>query len=243
MTPAARAQAAISILDDWLSEKAQLHRKLAAWGRRNRYAGSKDRHAIADLVWDAVRCKRSALWCANATEERATGRDLIRGRLISRGNDPSKIFTGDQYAPAVLTAQEQRSRDLGVAPRAVRLDYPDWLDPHLADVPDTELDLLRDRAPLYLRVNALKATRAKATESLEQDRSETAPAPLAPLALRVTTGERRVRQSAAYLNGLVEIQDSASQAIVAMAPCTPGTTVVDLCCGGGGKTLAGFLPT
>ncbi|MEM1159947.1 MAG: RsmB/NOP family class I SAM-dependent RNA methyltransferase, partial [Pseudomonadota bacterium] len=197
-----------------------------------------DRHAIADLVWDAVRCKRSALWSANVAEEGASGRDLIRGRLMSRGEDPSKVFNGEPYGPAVLTDEEQHERDLGVAPRAVRLDYPDWLGPHLADVPYAELDLLRDRAPLDLRVNALKATRSEAAKSLEQDQIETAPAPLTPLALRVTTGERRVRQSAAYLNGLVEIQDSASQAIVAMAPCTPGTTVLDLCCGGGGKTLA-----
>jgi 16S rRNA (cytosine967-C5)-methyltransferase len=52
MTPAARVSAAIEILDAVL-DGARAETALARWGRANRYAGSKDRAAIRDHVFDA----------------------------------------------------------------------------------------------------------------------------------------------------------------------------------------------
>ena len=68
MSPASRTQAAIEVLDRWQSGSQGLDRVLAAWGRANRYAGSGDRRAIADLVYDAVRRRRSAAWAVGAAE-------------------------------------------------------------------------------------------------------------------------------------------------------------------------------
>ncbi|MEM7189915.1 MAG: RsmB/NOP family class I SAM-dependent RNA methyltransferase [Pseudomonadota bacterium] len=239
MTPAARVQAAIGILDAWLADAGQLDRQLAAWGRQNRYAGSKDRHAIADLVWDAIRCRRSAAWAAGVDEDSATGRDLIRGRFLADGADPGDFFCGGRYGPAPLSASEQQPvRETATAPRAVRLDYPDWMEPHLANICDTSLEKLRGRASLDLRVNTLKASQDDAIASLAEEDIETEPVNGVPTALRVLTRPRGVRSSVAYRDGLVEIQDAASQAVAGMAACQPGETVLDLCCGGGGKTLA-----
>ena len=42
----------------------------------------------------------------------------------------------------------------------------------------------------------------------------------------------------AYLKGLIEIQDEGSQLAALLAGAKPGEQVVDLCAGGGGKTLA-----
>ncbi len=100
------------------------------------------------------------------------------------------------------------------------------------------LEALRARAPLDLRVNLLKATPAEAVAALAGDGIEAGPVPLAPTALRVLDGARRVAGSSAYAQGLVEIQDTASQAVADLADARPGETVLDLCAGGGGKTLA-----
>ena len=54
MTPAARVQAAIEILDLW-REGEPAERVLTRWARSNRYAGSGDRAAVRDLVFAALR--------------------------------------------------------------------------------------------------------------------------------------------------------------------------------------------
>ena len=129
-------------------------------------------------------------------------------------------------------------RTLHDASRPVRLDYPDWLEQHVSDVPDQCLDSLRDRAALDLRVNTLKSDRAQARDALAKEGIEADCVAHSPIALRVVSGERRVARSEAYLNGLVEIQDAGSQQLAAMASADPGDLILDLCTGGGGKSLA-----
>ncbi len=47
-----------------------------------------------------------------------------------------------------------------------------------------------------------------------------------------------IQSEPAFLKGLVEVQDEGSQLVALMAGARPGETVVDLCAGAGGKTLA-----
>ena len=55
MTPAARLQAAIAVLGQAMDGDTPVDRVLAAWGRAHRFAGSKDRAAIADTVYRCLR--------------------------------------------------------------------------------------------------------------------------------------------------------------------------------------------
>jgi len=225
VTPGARIQAAIDVLERWRSGGDGLDRVLAAWGRANRYAGSGDRRAVADLVYDTTRRLRSAAWVAGVGDD-GSSRDRLLGNLILDGAgaaDLAALFSGTGHAPAPLTAAElaRVGRPLETAPRAVRLDVPDWLAPQLAAVADPVLDALRRRAPLFLRVNLLRAEPGEAIAALAAEQIEAAPGPLAPTCLRVHAGAHLVHRSAAYRDGLVEVQDAASQAA-----------------GAGGKTLA-----
>ena len=235
MRPDARASAAIEVLDRWLSGAGPAERLLADWGRANRYAGSGDRRAIADLVYDALRRQRSAGWVAGAGD----GRGLILGGLLLEGTDPGAVFTGARHAPPPLAEREgEAGADLAEAPWAVRHDLPDWLEPHLGHLPPATLDAMTRRAPLDLRVNRLKSTPDEARARLSAEGIDTAPAELDRDALRVLSGAHRVLRSDAYRDGLVEIQDAASQAVARFAAARPTETVLDLCAGGGGKTLA-----
>ncbi|WP_425050716.1 RsmB/NOP family class I SAM-dependent RNA methyltransferase [Psychromarinibacter sp. S121] len=236
MTPGARIAAAIAVLDDVLSgEPAE--KVLTTWARRNRYAGSGDRAAIRDHVYDALRCRRSFAWMGGAE----TGRGLMLGALRAEGVDPSDLFNGEGYAPAPVAADET-GNDLADAPRAVRLDMPDWLMAPLADSLGDGLEpalaTLRTRAPVFLRVNLARGDLAEAQRVLASDGIETRPNPLAQTALEVTANPRRVAQSQAYRDGLVELQDASSQAACAAVPVQPGDRVLDYCAGGGGKALA-----
>lgn len=239
MTPSARIAAAIEIIDIWSAGDEGLDRVLTRWGREHRFAGSGDRRAIADHVYSTVRRMRSAAFVAGVEGSEIDGRALLRGSLMLDGSDPALFFTGEGYAPSPLTSAESRApRALTEAPRAVCLDLPDWLETELAGVEDAALAALRERAPLDLRVNLLKAETAEAIEALAEDGILVDPVALSPTALRVRDGARLVARSRAFREGLVDIQDAASQATADLAEAKQGETVLDLCAGGGGKALA-----
>ncbi len=243
MTPDARAAAAIAILDRWLAgEPAEA--ALTRWARASRYAGSGDREAVRDLVYDAIRKRRSAAALGGA-DDTATGRMLIQGCLRDAGAGPPG-WDGTRHAPGPLTDAERAlfAAPLPDLPRAVRLDCPDWLLPRFdhalgADT-DAVLTRMRQRAPVFLRAHAGRTDPAALARLLAGEGIETSPHPLASMALQVTGGARRLRGSAGFAQGLFEMQDAASQAVAERfaAVLTPGTRVLDFCAGGGGKALA-----
>lgn len=225
--------AAIAVLDRVLAGEAA-EKALVNWARGSRYAGSGDRAAVRDHVFDALRRMRS---CA-ALGGGLTGRGLMLGIVRAQGGDVAALFSGQGHAPAPPRPDE------APAPmsEAERLDCPDWLEPPLraalgADFPAV-MEAMQARAPVFLRVNLCKADRAQARAMLHAEGIVTHPHPLAATALEVVDGARRVAASAALREGVVELQDVASQAIVAALPLADGMRVLDFCAGGGGKTLA-----
>ncbi|MBW6505711.1 MAG: RsmB/NOP family class I SAM-dependent RNA methyltransferase [Rhodobacteraceae bacterium] len=235
MTPAARVAAAIDILDRHLGGEAA-EAALTQWARANRYAGSGDRAAVRDHVYDALRCRRSYAVLGGAL----TGRGLMRGRCAAQGIDADSIFTGSRFAPEALTEAE---RAPPVAPVGLdALDCPDWLAPALrASLGDDFAPVMaaqRQRAPLFLRVNAAHATRPEAIAALAADGIVAKPRDEVSFALQVTENARKVAVSMTYAQGVVEVQDLSSQAAVAALPLRPGMRVLDYCAGGGGKLLA-----
>lgn len=189
-------------------------------------------------MFDAARCRRS--FAALGGGE--TGRGLMIGALRAAGADLAEAFTGEGYAPAALAPGEGEGPPFEALPDAVRLDCPDWLKAPLRDSLEADflpvMEALRHRAPVFLRVNTAKATLETAQAALAEDGIEARPHPLSPTALEVTTGARRVQAGRAYREGLVELQDVASQAVVDLLGVTAGARVLDYCAGGGGKSLA-----
>lgn len=235
MTPEARISTAADILDTILAgEPAE--KALTGWARRSRFAGSKDRAAIRDHVFEALRCLRSFAVLGGAR----SGRGLMIGMLRAEGRDPDTVFTGQGHAPAALSDEERRA---GAQPQGNdALDLPDWLVPAFAGSLGAQAQevaqIMRSRAPVMLRVNGRKAARAAAIEALAQDGVEAIPVQISDTALLVQSGARQINGSAAYRDGLVELQDGASQAVVDRLPLRDGQRVLDYCAGGGGKVLA-----
>lgn len=236
MTPAARAQSAIEILDRVLAGEPT-EKALTQWARSNRFAGSKDRAAIRDLVFDAIRCKRSHAHYGGTL----TGRGLIIGGLRERGQDPANLFDGSTYGPKALTPDEQ-GLEISEIEGATAVDLPGWVwhqfQQDLGRNAAPTANALRNRAHVFLRVNTRKSTVRDVQQALEKEGILTEPSPISNTALQVTQNPRRVATSRAYQNGLVELQDAASQAVCDLQDLTSAHTVLDFCAGGGGKTLA-----
>ncbi len=234
MVPGARMDAAIGILDAILAG-ARAEAALISWGRASRYAGSGDRAAVRDLVFQALRRRRSAAWEGGSD----TGRGLMLGLLRIAGRDPAGLFTGGRAPPP--PGPDEAGRRLAEAPRAVRLDCPDWLMPRMAAAlgADTDAALAagQERGPVFLRVNLHRASREHAAAALAADGIVTRLHPEVASALEVLSGARRLAVAAAGREGLVEPMDAHSQAVVLALGEVAGLEVLDYCAGGGGKAL------
>lgn len=213
MTPGARLQAAIELVDliadAARNDGAAADTIIARWFAARRYAGSKDRRAVRDLVYRVIR----------RFGEPVVAREAF-ATLADEDTEVAAAFDGSPYGPPALSPDDRRET---VGPMA------GWL---AKAIPAIEHAALLERAPLDLRVNRLKTTR------------DAVQAMLGGVGVAGVDDALRfaepfaVEASEASANGLIEVQDAGSQLIALAARPAPGMTVVDLCAGGGGKTLA-----
>lgn len=250
MRPGAQIKAAAEVLDDVLSRHRTAADALADWGRSHRFAGSGDRAAIGNLVYDALRRRRSLSAQMSSDAPRALALAAASQALgipeegvIAAAEDPAT-----PHAMGALSEQERSGivRKLDAeTPAAVLGDIPDWLYPSFerafGTVAADEGAAFARRAPVDLRVNTLKADRPKVLKALARFApSET---PLSPLGVRLPApgGPRRspnVEAEAAHGRGWFEVQDEGSQVAALLAGVAPRHQVLDICAGAGGKTLA-----
>ena len=218
MTPPARVQAAIEILDEVIasarSDGPPADAIVQRYFKTRRYAGSKDRRAVRELAYRAIR---------RSGELPPSGRAAMVG-LAGEDAEVAASFDGSAHGPATI----------GSEPSVKAQIIPDWLKPELSIlVCPKEWPKLLERAPLDLRINSARTSR----EAMLPMFDGAVPTRLSPWGLRLA-GETRLDDHPAYIDGLVEVQDEGSQ-LIALA-CSPadGLTVLDLCAGAGGKALA-----
>ena len=220
MRPGARLQAAIELLDQIIAAAreagAAADTLIARYFTDRRYAGAKDRRAVRELVYAAIR---------HAGERPVSGRAAMLG-LVQDDAELAVLFDGTPHAPAPITTGEPVAA-AGVAPA--------WLTALLAEagIVGEALAALVARAPLDLRVNPARASAADVVAAFP------GAALLAglPQAVRAAHGTP-VEQHPLWAAGAIEIQDAGSQTVSLAAAAAPGQTIIDLCAGAGGKTLA-----
>jgi 16S rRNA (cytosine967-C5)-methyltransferase len=218
MTPAARLQAAIEVLDEIIASARNdgppADSIVTRYFKQRRYAGSKDRRAVRELVFRAIR--RSA-------ERPESGRVAILG--VAEEEPGLLELFGEPRGPEPQRDNEQAS------PAGL---VPEWLQPELSPLVDEqEWPALLERAPLDLRVNAARTSR----EEILRQIPDGIPTPLSPWGIRLPA-ETRIDDHAAFSTGLVEVQDEGSQLIALACEAAEGQQIVDLCAGAGGKSLA-----
>ncbi|MBI1239736.1 MAG: MFS transporter [Alphaproteobacteria bacterium] len=248
MTPGARLKAAIEILERLAEHPQPADKALREWGVRNRYAGSKDRAAIREMLFAAIRYRGDAAALMGANTPRAWVLGTAKLRL---GWSPSDIAsqTGEGRYHAAAVSEAERGRLAGAAPPAAgrgRRNWPDWLAVKLeaAFGPQAEelMAALLEPAPLDIRVNTGMTTREKVLGALGEVGFEARATPFSPWGLRVDRDEDLVgtnlRALPLFAKGAIDIQDEGSQLTALLSGAKPGRQVLDLCAGGGGKTLA-----
>ncbi|MEO8141364.1 MAG: RsmB/NOP family class I SAM-dependent RNA methyltransferase [Sphingomicrobium sp.] len=215
MTPAARVQAGIEILDQVIAaardDGPPADVIVSNYFRTRRYAGSKDRRAVRELVYRAIR---------RSGERPDSGRSAMLGL-----EDAAALFGEGGHGPEAVGEGESAAEEQLI---------PGWIEGELSPLvtPDKWPALL-ERAPLDLRIHTASITRAAAI-TLFDGAEET---PLSPWGIRLPS-DRQIDKHPAYLEGLVEVQDEGSQLIALACDPAPQANIIDLCAGAGGKALA-----
>src|SRR5712671_4853837 len=256
MTPGARIQAAIELLEAIAAGRGAADDIVGNYFRRHRFAGVKDRGAISEHIYAVLRQRAVLDWWidrfgrgALATDAR---RRLLAALVLVQGWAPAQIeraCDGDRFRPERLAPAErslvaalvEQTLEHPAMPDHVRWNYPAWLDPYLrgvfGDTLGREMAALSGPAALDLRVNLLKGDRLGAKIALEGEGVKAEESRYSPYGLRVF--ERiPLATLETFRSGLVEVQDEASQLAALLADARPGMRVVDFCAGAGGKTLA-----
>ena len=249
MTPAARIAAAIEVLETIDANARPGDELVTAYFRSRRYIGSKDRRAISERAF-AIERKRAHLdWWTQSNEPRAR---VIADLALNDGlavDAIDELFDGGRFGPAPLSPDErimaERLAGLPIdapdMPPAVQFEMPEWI----LDILQTmwgehaarEITALNRPAPLDLRVNTLKGNRADAIARLAEDEIIAVATTMSPIGLRVNE-RANLTITRAYKDGLVEVQDEASQIAALLTGAKADRMTIDLCAGGGGKTLA-----
>ena len=248
MRPGAHIRSAIEVLEDILARHQPAATALADWGKSHRFAGSRDRAAIGNLVYDSLRRMRSLAAQMGSDTPRAI---VLGAAPRALGLSPDKVVAsadGSAYAIDALSEDEVRrlaARLSADAPPSVSGDFPAWLEPSFArafgESAAAEGAALARRAPVDLRVNTLKADRDKVLKALARFSPQAAP--LSPVGVRLPPPEGAGRQpdveaEPGHGRGWYEVQDEGSQIAALMAGAGPRQQVLDICAGAGGKTLA-----
>ncbi len=176
---------------------------------RERHVGKRDRAIIGDLFFTYIRSRYLV--------ERFIYEGMTRADAVARAHEttdaPSELL--HSFPRMYYTAAEKRYGDGAL----------------------TVLAWLNGRAPTTIRVNCRRAPRDEVKKQLAAESIRAVPTPVAPHGLIVVSGESQLTKTTLYEKGFFELQDDSSQISVSLVPAD-ANALLDLCAGGGGKSLA-----
>ncbi|MBX2903309.1 MAG: RsmB/NOP family class I SAM-dependent RNA methyltransferase [Chitinophagales bacterium] len=191
----------------------------------NKKWGARDRHFIAENIYEIIRHQLLLRHCANSSNpfHLLAARYTLQGLEIPDWAE-FKDFT---FSPP--------GADL---PYKITYSIPDWLNEFGIDQLgeknwQQEMQAMHTTAKTCLRINTLKATAANASKQLEAEGI----AFTASDNFLILNDKRNIQNTIAYKSGWVEIQDGNSQKIAPLLQVKPKEIVIDACAGAGGKTL------
>lgn len=228
MQKGAQYQAVWELISEIFKDKMPADNIINAYVRERKYIGSKDRRFITETVWKIIRNRRKLVFDAGSNEPR-------RVLLTYLQDEDFDLLCGGEYGLAPLSKEEKewlKRRNEEVYPAAVEAECPDWLFDKVKDI--HLLKALNEPASADLRLN--KGSRARVIEQLQGEGLYFAPTPYSPIGIR--SAERvNLNNCVAYKEGVIEVQDEASQLAAILADVRPEHKIIDYCCGAGGKSL------
>lgn len=278
MHPSARFQTAMEIIQDYEGRKGPLASFIKQELKKRRYAGSKDRREITDLVFKCIRTLPAYTnFCQNPiappqiepttqTKSKQTkskhfarhlGLFMLSRHKNNQSRDIESLFTGQPYQPEQLSKSEKdfchsvnRFFEENLCTPLSELDFSPWLRCELAKSCDeTDFEALLREAHIDIRCNT---DRSLISSYLKKDSIPHEKTPFSPTGIRLHE-KTPITNHKLFSDGKIDIQDESSQilchSIAKVArkhfASSKHIKILDLCAGGGGKSLAlaTLLPT
>ena len=240
------AQASILILQNIL-DGYNANKAINLWFKKNRYAGSTDKSLIRDIVFSALRRKKSSFLIFEKFGLPKNSRSMVANTLFELGYDLSQYFTSSKYGPIELNFLERKAlifknETLKYAKDSDIFDYPEFLENELKKslgvFYESFLESSKIRAPLFIRINNIKSTLEDVKFSLDLCNIKTKKIPGTNNSLIILSNHRKIKNTVSYNNGFFEIQDISSQIAIELINVKKKLKILDFCAGSGGKTLA-----
>lgn len=231
MQAGARLNSVIEVLDLVFSFEKPADGIVNNYVRSRRYIGSKDRRFITETVWHILRHYGRYRHLSSSLN----GRLAVLLYLHFTHESVEALFSGEAYAPAVLTNEEKAFlKTLPEQLPSAAYECPEWL---AEEIDENDIITLAQDAPLDLRVNTLKATVDNVLDALSKEGIPAFKTPFSPIGVRIE-GRPLLSGLSFFQEGWADIQDEGSQIVSLLTRAEPNQTVMDWCAGAGGKTLA-----
>lgn len=203
---------------------------LSKFFRENRKLGLKDRNVIAETIYTILR-----------HYIKLTKVVVAKNSFTLIGYTWVKLLGVGRHE-----IRELRTINLGELDKLPELDMnvvelPAWviqrLSANLTTDEITELaKSMTKQAPLTLRVNTIKTSRNDVLAAFAEQGIKVKPTLLSPYGVKLNDRAALIKNEL-FLQGLIEVQDEASQLAGLLLEPKRGDMVVDFCAGSGGKTL------
>jgi 16S rRNA (cytosine967-C5)-methyltransferase len=251
MRPSARLASAIELIELIEAEIAKtgapMDRIIQNYFRARRYAGSKDRRAVSNMVYSVYRKRELLLWSLNQIECTAiNARSLFTAWMVGEGEVFDDFGEDNQFAPVALSDEENhqiealKRLDVSTAPQMVTANVPAYSERYFidrfGDNAVSEANALNAKAPFTIRVNPYKAGSSDLLADIKKVSEHFENTKLSPFGFS-TSDTLNISQQTVYKSGDIEIQDEAAQIASILVDAKPKQTIVDLCAGAGGKSL------
>ncbi len=188
---------------------------LARWFRKNRKLGSKDRKAVSEILFTLIRYQDLFAHCGYydpTTQLEALEKQI---ELNTQGSLPERL--------------------------AIHLSLPQWIiDQWYGKLSDETIalgHLIQSRAPIDIRVNPTKSNREQLLQELTKANLPCTTIANTNFGIRLQ-GRGQLLTLPSYRKGHFEVQDAASQIFCEQLAVRSGESILDLCAGAGGKSLA-----
>ncbi len=229
MQNGARYQAILEILTEIFADKMPADKIINDYVRKRKYIGSKDRRFIVDEVWRIVRNRMKLAFDAKTEEARKI-------LLYANKDKLSEMFDGSAYGLAPLSEDEKtwlKEENEEPYPDYVEAECPKWLFEKIKDI--SFCKALNEPATTDIRAHGV--SKEELARRLKGEGISVREGVYAPKCLKID--ERLVLNNCmAWQDGVMEVQDEASQVAAILADVNAKQKIMDYCCGAGGKALA-----
>lgn len=243
----ARLNQAVEILGSILIEtRSPADHLIDQYFRNHRQMGSKDRAFAAETVYGCLRRmgELEALMApclSGELSDQERARWLVATYLLKHSGWSGRALTEAGFKDSDALVTRVRSVKTEELPFSARINMPDWLAEKLVrqygEIEAVQLsEALNRAAQVGIRVNTLRTNRDELAAKLSEEGNPCEPMAYSPIGLQ---RDKRgpLFNTAAFRDGLFELQDEGSQLLALMTEAGPKQKVVDFCAGAGGKTL------